>query len=60
MTKLELKAQNKIKEAFIKRAKQEGITVYKNHIKTAKPLTNFCGFIKTEYPSEIDDLVCGR
>jgi len=60
MTKVELKAQDRIKIAFIKRARQQGITVYKNHIKTAKPLTQFCGFIKTEYPSEIDDLVCGR
>lgn len=60
MTKEQLKEQNKIKQDFLKRAKKERIEVFRNNIKSAKPLNNFCGRIKTSHPSEIEDLLCGR
>ena len=60
MTKQQVKINNRIKQAFLKRAEKDGIVVYKNHTNRAKPLNHFCGIIKTKHPSDIEELVCGR
>ena len=50
----------KIQQDFIAKAKSQGITVYKNNIRDAKPLNKVCGSIKTDHPASLRELICGR
>lgn len=53
-------ATKKIQAEFMEKAKKEGVVVYKNNIRNAKPLSEICGSIKTKYPTSSRELICGR
>lgn len=47
----------KIKE-IVKRAKGNGVDLYKNNISKAKPINRICGVIKSKGSYSVEDLLC--
>ena len=57
---MDKRTNKEIQDQFIKKAKGEGVTVCKNNIDLARPLSEICGSITTKYPTSTRDLICGR
>lgn len=55
MTKKQVEA--KIKE-IVRRAKGNGVCLYKNNIDKAKPINRICGVIKSKNNYSAEDLLC--
>ena len=45
------------REEFIKKAEKRNITVHKNNIHKAKPISMICGAVKTKYSSTTEELI---
>lgn len=53
----EKQVEAKIKE-IVKRAKNNGVDLYKNKISKAKSINRICGAIKSKGSYSVEDLLC--
>lgn len=50
-------AETRIQE-IVRRAKKNGVNLFKNNINKAKPVTRICGVIKSRVSLSTEDLLC--